>query len=56
LCFVVQHGQVIPVLRARVSRCVDGMDLSLYEKSVRIRRAFLEGPGMNFTTYPSIKT
>lgn len=31
-----------PVLRARVGRQVDGMDLSLYEQAVRIRRAFLE--------------
>jgi len=30
------------VLRARVARAVDGMDVSLYEQSVRLRRAFLE--------------
>jgi hypothetical protein len=30
------------LLRARVARAVDGMDVSLYEQSVRLRRAFLE--------------
>ena len=30
------------VVRARVARAVDGMDMSLYEQSVRLRRAFLE--------------
>ncbi|KAM3576199.1 hypothetical protein VYU27_001907 [Nannochloropsis oceanica] len=30
------------LLRARVARAVDGMDISLYEQSVRLRRAFLE--------------
>ncbi len=30
------------VLRARVARAVEGMDVSLYEQAVRLRRAFLE--------------
>lgn len=31
-----------PVLRARVARCVDGMDVSLWEQAVRLRRGFLQ--------------
>lgn len=34
------------VLRARVARAVDGLDMSLYEQSVRLRRAFLERHGL----------
>ena len=39
-----QSGRIVPFLRARVGRQVQGMDLGLYEQSVRIRRAFLEHP------------
>lgn len=35
-----------PVLRARVARCVDGMDVTLYEQAVRIRRSFLQKSGL----------
>ena len=28
------------VVRARVARCVDGMDLSLYEEALSVRRQF----------------
>mmetsp|Transcript_27038 Transcript_27038/g.46618 ORF Transcript_27038/g.46618 Transcript_27038/m.46618 type:complete len:114 (+) Transcript_27038:174-515(+) len=34
------------LLCARVSRCVDGMDLALYEKAVDIRRQFLLATGI----------
>jgi len=36
-----------PVLRARVARCVDGMDVALYEQAVRIRRSFLQKTGLS---------
>jgi hypothetical protein len=29
-----------PVLRARVARCVDGLDLALYEEALTVRRQF----------------
>ena len=28
------------VLRARVSRCVDGLDIALYEEALAVRRQF----------------
>eukprot|EP00128_Syssomonas_multiformis_P012478 Colp12_sorted_trinity150504_noHs@1116 len=32
-----------PFLKARVCRCVDGLDMKLYEQALELRRAFLEG-------------
>lgn len=41
-----QQGGGPPVLRARVARCVDGMDVGLYEQAVRLRRNFLGRAGL----------
>lgn len=41
-----QQGGGPPVLRARVARCVDGMDVGLYEQAVRLRRNFLGRTGL----------
>ncbi|KAJ1917060.1 hypothetical protein IWQ60_007902 [Tieghemiomyces parasiticus] len=34
------HSVAIPVLRARIIRCVDGIDLALYKTALEIRRDF----------------
>jgi hypothetical protein len=36
----VDGGGARVVLRARVARCVDGLDLALYEEALAVRRQF----------------
>jgi|AntAceMinimDraft_5_1070358.scaffolds.fasta_scaffold42613_1 hypothetical protein len=33
-----------PILRARVARCVDGLDIALYKRALDVRNLFLNAP------------